>query len=72
MILQMHTAVGGVWRSDLGTPSNPVLPFYYQLTASGFAILLSFTATIFIIMSMNGLVQLQKLDTTARRASEVG
>ena len=66
-------AVGGIVRSELGTPSLLALPFYYQLVATGLAFLVAISATATLIISMNGLAKLQVAERAAgeRRASDV-
>ena len=60
-------------RSELGTPDFLVLPFYYQLVATGLAFLVAISATATIVIGMNGLAKLQTAERAAgeRRASEV-
>ena len=60
-------------RSELGTPDLLVLPFYYQLVATGLAFLVAISATATIVIGMNGLAKLQTAEKAAgeRRASEV-
>ena len=65
--------MGGIVRSELGTPKFLVLPFYYQLAATGLAFLVAISATATIVVSMNGLAKLQVAERAAgkRKASQV-
>ena len=67
------TAVGGIVRSELGTPVLLAFPFYYQLVATGLAFLVAISATATIVIGMNGLAKLQSAERSAgkRRASQV-
>ena len=59
-------------RSELGTPDFLVLPFYYQLGATGLAFLVAISATATIVIGMNGLAKLQTVERLAGiRKSEV-
>ena len=66
-------AVGGIVRSELGTQDFLVLPFYYQLGATGLAFLVAISATATIVIGMNGLAKLQTAERDAGKckASEV-
>ena len=65
--------IAGIVLSELGTPDNLVLPFYYQLASTGLAFLVAISVTATIVIGMNGLAKLQTAERSAgkRRASEV-
>ena len=72
-LISKYAAVGGIVRSDIGSPGMFVLPFYYMLTSTGLTFFVAISATTTIIVGMNGLAKLQQVEKTAfgRRASEV-
>ena len=73
IILLFYPAIGGIVRSDIGSPGMFELPFYYMLTSTGLTVFVAISATTTIIVGMNGLAKLQKDEKTAygRRPSEV-
>ena len=56
----------------MGTPDFLVLPFYYQLVATGLAFLVAINATATTVIGMYELAKLQKAESKAGiRRSEV-